>query len=106
MAGYQRMVSYLYEYNRGEKGTNVGYAKLEIREDIAKMIVSIRLRSDVTDTCPVGFYYWEGRQAYHVPIGEIKLRRQGRGAAFASWRQGRRKWASGYTDEWDFDFSA
>ena len=33
MAGYQRMVSYLYEYNRGEKGTNVGYAKLEIRED-------------------------------------------------------------------------
>ncbi len=73
MAGYQRMVSYLYEYNRGEKGTNVGYAKLEIREDIAKMIVSIRLRSDVTDTCPVGFYYWEGRQAYRVPIGEIKL---------------------------------
>ncbi len=73
MAGYQRMVSYLYEYNQGEKGSNVGYAKLEIREDIAKMIVSIRLRGDVTDTCPVGFYYWEGRQAYRVPVGEIRL---------------------------------
>lgn len=69
MAGYQRLVSYLYEYRDGVKGENVGYAKLEIRDQAAKMIVSIRLRSGVSGNCPVEFYYREGRQAYRIPTG-------------------------------------
>lgn len=74
MAGYQRIVSYLYEYVHGEKRENVGYAKLEIREQAAKMILSIRLRRPVQGGCPVNFYYREGRQAYRIATGgQIEL---------------------------------
>lgn len=73
MPVYQRMVSYLYEYRGGEKGGNVGYARVEIREEIAKMIVSIRLRRDVSAVCPVEFYYRKGKQAYRIPVGEVRL---------------------------------
>lgn len=73
MATYQRLVSYLYEYKQGEKGTNAGYAKLEMRENIAKLILRIRMRHEISGHCPVALYYWEGRQAYRVPVGEILL---------------------------------
>lgn len=73
MPTYQRMVSYLYEYRGGERGGNVGYVRLEIREDVAKMIFSIRLRRDVTAICPVEFYYWKDGQAYGVPAGDVRM---------------------------------
>ena len=73
MAGYQRMVSYLYEYKRGEKGANVGYARLEIRENMAKMIISVRMRRDVSAVCPVELYYWEGKSARRIEVGQITL---------------------------------
>jgi len=73
MAGYQRMVSYLYEYREGERGANVGYARLELREDMAKMIISIRMRRDISAVCPVELYCWEGRSARRVEVGQITL---------------------------------
>ena len=73
MPDYQRMVSYLYEYREEERGCNVGYVRLEIRENVAKMIFSIRLRREVTAVCPVEFYYWENGQAYQIPAGELRM---------------------------------
>ena len=32
LSDYQRIVSYLYEYHHGIKGSNVGFAKIEKRQ--------------------------------------------------------------------------
>lgn len=42
MSNYQRLISYIYEYEGGNKGRNVGFAKLETRGGQCKVTVSIK----------------------------------------------------------------
>lgn len=42
MNQYERIVSYIYQYNHGEKGANVGYARVEKRGNICRIAVQMR----------------------------------------------------------------
>lgn len=46
---YQRIVSYLYEYNHGIKGANVGFAKIEKRGDQLKLDFHIKTNAKSLD---------------------------------------------------------
>lgn len=73
MSEYQRLVSYLHEYQNGDKGENVGYAKVEFRDRIGKMMIRIRMRHDVTAEGRVEFYRWNGNQVDCLSIGSIHI---------------------------------
>lgn len=42
MANYRRLISYIYAYEGGIKGKNVGFAKIENRKDQCRIQVSVR----------------------------------------------------------------
>lgn len=42
MSDYQRIVSYLYEYNHGIKGSNVGFARIEKRQQQLKVYFHVK----------------------------------------------------------------
>lgn len=42
MAGYQRFVSYMYEYTKGKKSKNTGFAKVESRNGVCRMQVNLQ----------------------------------------------------------------
>lgn len=42
MSDYQRIVSYLYEYHHGVKGSNVGFAKIEKRKDQLRIYFHVK----------------------------------------------------------------
>ncbi len=42
MAGYRRFISYMYEYTKGRKSKNTGFAKVESRNGICRMQVHLQ----------------------------------------------------------------
>ena len=42
MSNYRRLISYIYAYEGGIKGKNVGFAKLEVRNGQCKIQVNVR----------------------------------------------------------------
>ena len=42
MGRYERMICYLYEYQDGHKGANVGYVKLEKRGEKCRVLIQMR----------------------------------------------------------------
>ena len=42
MAGYQRFIAYVYEYNKGRKGCNCGFVKIEVRDE--KCVIEVHLQ--------------------------------------------------------------
>ena len=77
MSGYQRMVSYLYRYDKGIKGKNTGYARIE-RND-RRCRVTIRLQDTVSVSPSVFFFIQNEGGMQRLPAG--KLARNGSGFA-------------------------
>ena len=77
MSGYQRMVSYLYRYDKGIKGKNTGYARIE-RND-RRCRVTIRLQDTVSVSPSVFFFIQNVGGMQRIPAG--KLARNGSGFA-------------------------
>lgn len=77
MSGYQRMVSYLYRYDKGIKGKNTGYARIE-RND-RRCRVTIRLQDTVSVSPSVFFFIQNEGGMQRIPAG--KLARNGSGFA-------------------------
>lgn len=73
MSQYERMVSYLYAYRDGEKGANVGYARVENRGDRCR--ITVQMRAVAAQNPPVVYFY---RQEEHgietLPIGNMGVR--------------------------------
>ena len=42
MSNYQRLISYIYTYESGLKGKNVGFAKLETRNSQCRLTVNVK----------------------------------------------------------------
>ncbi|MEG2123668.1 MAG: hypothetical protein RRZ63_07540, partial [Clostridium sp.] len=42
MSNYQRLISYIYAYEGGIKGKNIGFAKLEEKNDQCKITISVK----------------------------------------------------------------
>lgn len=77
MSGYQRIVSYLYRYDKGIKGKNTGYARIE-RND-RRCRVTIRLQDTVSVSPSVFFFIQNEGGMQRIPAG--KLARNGSGFA-------------------------
>lgn len=77
MSGYQRMVSYLYRYDKGIKGKNTGYARIE-RND-RRCRVTIRLQDTVSVSPSVFFFIQNEGGMQRILAG--KLARNGSGFA-------------------------
>lgn len=61
MSDYSRRISYIYEYENGEKGQNKGYIKTEVRQDKGKMDIELReLKPSSLSEATVGYYLWKG----------------------------------------------
>lgn len=73
MAGYQRFVYYIYSYDNGEKRTNVGFLRIEVRNGICKMTIQIRALSQ---TQPLKIYLFKrARQQLNCyEIGSLPIR--------------------------------
>lgn len=69
MSGYQRMVSYLYRYDKGIKGKNTGYARIE-RND-RKCRVTIRLQDTVSVSPSVSFFIQNDGGMQRIPAGKL-----------------------------------
>lgn len=71
MNQYQRMICYLYEYNRAQKGANVGYVRLEQRGERCR--VQIQMRGRNLETPPIAAFFKQEKTGVHLlRIGEMQ----------------------------------
>ena len=70
MTGFRRLISYIYEYEGNVKGKNVGFVKLETRNGMCRLNVSVKkLYMGSSD---MGVYLLTGRQ--EIFLGDLFLR--------------------------------
>lgn len=70
MANYRRLISYIYAYEGGRKGQNVGFAKLEIRNGQCK--IQVNVRNVYIGSKDTGVYLLAG--AGEIMLGRIFIR--------------------------------
>lgn len=70
MSGYQRLISYIYAYEGGIKGKNIGFAKIENRGSQCRIMVNVK--KIFVGGNPVGIYLMAGRE--EVRIGTLFAR--------------------------------
>ena len=73
MANYRRLISYIYAYEGGVKGKNVGYAKIEVRGGQSK--VSVNVKKVYVGSSDIGVYLLTGDR--EVLLGKIFIRNGG-----------------------------
>lgn len=69
MSGYQRMVSYIYRYDKGIKGKNAGYARIEQRAGRCR--ITIRLQDMVSVLPKVSFFIQNTEGRLLIPAGTV-----------------------------------
>lgn len=73
MSQYERIVSYIYQYQQGEKGANVGYAKVEKRGGMCR--VSIQMRAVPVKAMPKVYLYQQLEQGIQtIYAGQMLVR--------------------------------
>ena len=70
MANYQRLISYIYAYEGGIRGKNIGFAKLETRAGQCRITVSVR--KIFIGGNPIGVYLLAGQE--EIRIGTLFAR--------------------------------
>ncbi|MDD4371385.1 MAG: DUF6128 domain-containing protein [Anaerostipes sp.] len=60
MSEYQRIVSYLYEYNHGVKGANVGFARIEKRQNQIKVYFHVKTNEQALPYKIYFYHFHEG----------------------------------------------
>ena len=79
MAGMKRFVTYIYAYEEEKKGSNVGFARIEIRGQDARIEIHLRGVYAASAACRVYLFQREaagGKEATGVTgvlVGEMKL---------------------------------
>lgn len=76
MPEYRRFIAYFYEYINGKKQKNVGFAKVELRSGMWRIL--FRLITDVTPQPPVQVYGFVRESGYllGVPMGTMRPGRE------------------------------
>ncbi len=69
MSGYQRMVSYLYRYEKGAKEKNVGYARIESRNDQCR--ITVRFQDRITVSPRFSFFIQKEEGMLTIPVGKL-----------------------------------
>ncbi len=73
MAGMKRFVTYIYAYEEGKKGSNIGFAKIEIRGEDCRVEVHLRGAYVAQAVCEVYLFRVREGRMEGVRIGEIRL---------------------------------
>lgn len=71
MGRYERMICYLYEYQDGHKGANVGYVKLEKRGEKCRVLIQMR-RADLATLPQAALFQQEKTGMLLIPIGVMR----------------------------------
>lgn len=69
MSGYQRMVSYLYRYEKGIKGKNVGYARIELINDRCR--ITVRFQDMISISPKMSLFMQQEQGLFPVPAGKL-----------------------------------
>ena len=73
MSQYERMVSYLYAYRDGEKGANVGYARVENRGDRCR--ITVQMRAVAVQNPPTVYLYQQKEHGIEtILVGSMSAR--------------------------------
>ena len=78
MAGYRRFISYMYEYTKGRKSKNTGFAKVESRNGICRMQVHLQEIPQEEESLDIYAFVREGDWLLGIFLGRMRV--QGRGA--------------------------
>ncbi len=73
MAGMQRFVTYIYAYENGQKGNNVGYAKIETRGNRGQIDIHFLNGGIYRGKGSVAFLFAKNGKWICVPIGEFAI---------------------------------
>lgn len=75
MSDYIRMLSYIYSYENGRKKRNVGFAKMDGRNGVVRLFVSIRsgYRNDLRILSLYFYKKEEGGEVIPVEVGRFRL---------------------------------
>lgn len=73
MAGMKRFVTYIYAYEEGRKGNNIGFAKVEIRGAELRMEIHMRGVYAAQADCRVYLFREASGDMEGVQIGEMRL---------------------------------
>ena len=71
MGRYERMICYLYEYQDGHKGSNVGYVKLEKRGEQCRVLIQMR-RANLATLPQAALFQQEKTGVLLIPIGVMR----------------------------------
>ena len=71
MGRYERMICYLYEYQDGHKGANVGYVKLEKRGEKCRVLIQMR-RADLATLPQAALFQQEKTGVLLISIGVMR----------------------------------
>lgn len=71
MAGLQRFISYIYQYNNDEKKQNAGFAKVEIRGSVCRMEIHIRNMNIKLPESTVYLFTRTADSMQGIPVGGI-----------------------------------
>ena len=71
MGRYERMICYLYEYQDGHKGANVGSVKLEKRGEKCRVLIQMR-RADLATLPQAALFQQEKTGVLLIPIGVMR----------------------------------
>lgn len=71
MGRYERMICYLYEYQDGHKGANVGYVKVEKRGEKCRVLIQMR-RADLATLPQAALFQQEKTGVLLIPIGVMR----------------------------------
>lgn len=78
MGEYKRLISYIYSYEKGIKSKNSGFAKIESRNGVCKVSISVRI-SDILlnetkdNMMDVYFFSRKGDKIRKIFIGQVKI---------------------------------
>ena len=75
MSEFHRMITYLYLYEQGVKNRNIGFAKVEKREQ--RCFLEIHMKNTGYSLCPVPVYFYVQQQEklVGIPLGNFSLTR-------------------------------
>lgn len=70
MGEYKRWISYIYDYERGIKGVNAGYVRVESRNNRCRLTVNIKGSTARGDALTIYLFYRNGADMIMVYAGE------------------------------------
>lgn len=73
MAGMKRFVTYIYSYEDKKKGSNTGFAKIEVRGNDGRMEIHLRGAFPGRMKCKVYLFAEDSGDMVGVPLGEMSL---------------------------------